>query len=94
MSDEDSELVEAETPTNTNDDIPIDNGSFEYKIDYEITARMRLDLAVSNITKFAAISDFDDEADAQKKLWGAYYKEIKSLIESSKFEDACDIQTP
>jgi hypothetical protein len=65
---------DVEMPTNTNDEIPVDNGSFQSSIDYAVTAQMRIDLAMSQIQKFTALADFDDDAEALRKKWGHIIK--------------------
>ncbi|PEI02627.1 hypothetical protein CRM79_05020 [Pantoea agglomerans] len=85
---------DVELPTNTNDEISVDNGSFQSSIDYPVTAQMRLDLAMSQIQKYASLADFDDEAEALRKEWGAYYKVIKPLIAEGKYEDLFNVALP
>lgn len=92
MSENIQENVEA--PTNTTDEIPVDNRSFQSSIDYAVTAQMRLELAMTQIQKYASLADFDDEAETQRKEWGAYYKAIKPLLAEGKYEDLFNVSLP
>jgi len=79
-----------------NSDVTNENGEivFSSGIDFAVTAQMRLQLAMSEIQKYAALADFDDEADAIRKEWGAYYKIIKPLVSAEQYEEACNIDLP
>lgn len=63
-------------------------------VNYEATADMRMQLAMSEIQKYAAMADFDDDADALRKEWGAYYKAIKPLVAEGKYEEVFKITLP
>lgn len=63
-------------------------------VDYETTARMRIQLAMSQVQKYAAMADFDDDADTLRKEWGAYYKAIKPLVAEESYEEVFKITLP
>lgn len=63
-------------------------------VDYKTTANMRMQLAMSQVQKYAAMADFDDDADALRKEWGAYYKAIKPLVAEESYEEVFKITLP
>lgn len=86
----------SEDAISINTDVTNEDGEivFSSEIDFAVTAQMRLQLAMSEIQKYAALADFDDDADALRKEWGAYYKTIKPLVAADKYEEAFNIALP
>lgn len=84
----------SEDTAKASNDIPVDTGAFQSSIDYVVTAQMRMDLAMSQIQKYTSLADFDDEAETLRKAWGVYYKEIKPLFATEKYEDVFNIPMP
>ena len=78
-----------ENTKNENGDIVFVSG-----VNFPLTAKMRIDLAMSQIQKYSALADFDDDADALRKKWGTYYKAIKPLFAEEKFEEIFNIALP
>jgi|GEM_PF-4326810 len=78
-----------ENTKNENGDIVFVSG-----VNFPLTAKMRIDLAMTQIQKYTALADFDDDADALRKQWGAYYKAIKTLYAEEEFEDLFNVALP
>lgn len=71
-----------------------DFGGLTIGIDYESTAKMRLSLAMTNIQKYSALSDFDDGASSLRASWAAYYKKIIQFVAEEKYEEVFSVTLP
>ena len=76
-------------------DIDIDNGNgVSFSIDYEETAKMRLNTAMDNIQKYSSMATFDKSYAEKAKSWFDYFSTIKAMSESGDFEAVFAVGMP
>lgn len=72
----------------------INEDSITTQVDFENTAKMRIDLAMSKIQQYSSMATFDDSFKKTASAWYVYYTTIKSLEDAGKHEEVFEIEIP
>lgn len=68
--------------------------SINTQVDFEATAKMRIDLAMSKIQQYSSMAIFDKSYSEKAKAWFEYFSEIKALYDAGEFESVFGMEMP
>lgn len=72
----------------------INDASVTTQVNFQETADMRIDLAMSKIQQYSSMAIFDKSHSEKAKVWFEYFSKVKEMYEAGEFEGVFGVDIP